>query len=54
LVEISWAILDDLAKKVSEVLNKFPITPEDEIRDVFDDMAWNITLIEPDPFDRIW
>lgn len=33
-----------------KVLNKFPITPEDEIRDVFDDMARDIALMGPDPW----
>jgi len=28
-----WAMPDDLAKKISKVLNKKPITPEDELAD---------------------
>jgi len=48
LVESGWTIPDDLAKKVSEVLNKFSSTPEDELQDALDDMARDIALIEPD------
>jgi hypothetical protein len=35
--------------KESEMLNKFPITFEDELQDALDDMTWDIALIEPDP-----
>ena len=42
---------DDLAKKISEVLNHKPITPEDELSDAQEDMARDIALIEPDPED---
>lgn len=48
LVESGWTIPDGLAMKVSEVLNKFPITPEDELQDALDDMARDIALIEQD------
>ena len=47
----SWAMLDDLAKKVSETLNKKRITPEDELADALEEMARDIALIEPDPED---
>jgi len=45
---------DDLAKKISEVLNHKPITPEDELSDAQEDMARDIALIEPDPVDWGW
>ena len=54
LVESGWAIPDDLAKKVSEVLNKFSITPMDELQDELDDMARDIALLEPDPLGCGW
>ena len=46
-----WAIPDDLVKKVSEVLNRKPITPEDELQDALDEMARDTALIEPNPVD---
>ena len=45
----SWAMPDDLAKKVSETLNKKRISPEDELADALEEMARDIALIEPDP-----
>jgi len=47
----SWSMPDDLAKKVSETLNKKRITPEDELADALEEMAQDIALIEPDPQD---
>ena len=41
---------DDLARKVSEVLNKKPISPEDELQDELGDMARDIALIERNPY----
>jgi hypothetical protein len=49
-----WAMPDNLAKKVSEALNKKSITPEDELADALDEMARDIALIEPDPQDWGW
>jgi len=46
-----WAMPDDLAKKVSELLNRKSITPEDELQAALDEMARDIALIEPDPVD---
>ena len=46
-----WAMPDDLAKKISEVLNNKPISPEDELADALDEMARDIALIEPNPLD---
>jgi hypothetical protein len=41
-----WAMPGELAKKISEVLNRKSITPEDELKDVLEDMARDIALIE--------
>ncbi len=46
-----WAIPDDLAKQVSEALNRKSITPEDELADAPVQIALDIALIEPDPQD---
>jgi hypothetical protein len=46
-----WAMPDDLAKKISEVLNNKPVSPEDELAYALDDMARDIALIEPNPVD---
>jgi hypothetical protein len=43
----SWAMPDDLAKKIDDVLNKKRITPEDELADALEEMARDIALIEP-------
>ena len=37
-----WAMPDDLAKKISDVLNNKPISPEDELADALEDMARDI------------
>lgn len=39
-----WAMPDDLAKKISEVLNNKTITPEDELADALDKMARDIAF----------
>jgi hypothetical protein len=44
-----WAMLDDMAKNVSEALNKKSITPEDELANALDDMAHDIALLEQNP-----
>jgi hypothetical protein len=46
------AMPDDLAKKVSEVVNNKPIPPEDEQADALEDIARDIALIEQNPQDR--
>ena len=46
-----WAMPDDLAKKVSKALNRKPITPKDELQDALNEMARDISLIEPNPQD---
>ena len=45
---------DDQAKNVSEALNKKSITPENELQDALDEMARDISLIEPNPQDWGW
>ncbi|GAG85745.1 unnamed protein product [marine sediment metagenome] len=45
---------DDLAKKISEVLNHKPITPEDELSDALEDMGRDIASTEPNPGDWGW
>jgi hypothetical protein len=47
--QIAIAIPDNLAKKISETLNKKRITPEDELADALEEMAGDIASIEPDP-----
>jgi len=37
---------DDLSKKISEMLNNKPITPEDELSDALEEMARDIALVE--------
>ena len=49
-----WAMPDDHAKKISEVLNHKPITPEDKLSDAQEDMARDIAIIEPNPEDWGW
>jgi hypothetical protein len=44
-----WAMSDEMAKKVSEALNKKSITPEQELQDALVEMARDIALIEPNP-----
>ena len=47
----SWAMPDDLSKKIGEVLNNTPFSPEDELAKALGEMARDIALIEPDPLD---
>jgi hypothetical protein len=44
-------MLDDLAKRISDLVNKKPYRPEDDLQDALDDMARDIALIEPNPVD---
>jgi hypothetical protein len=46
-----WSLSDDMAKKVSEALNRKSITPEGELQDALEEMAQDIALIEPNPVD---
>lgn len=50
----SWAMPDDLAKKVSDTLNNKRLTPEEELSDALEEMARDIALIEPEPKDWGW
>ena len=45
------AMPDGRAKKISEVLNNKPISPENELADALEDMALDIASIEPNPQD---
>jgi hypothetical protein len=45
---------DDLSKKINEVLNNKPISPEDEPADALGCIARNIAIIEPNPRDWGW
>jgi hypothetical protein len=45
----SWAMPDDLAKRVSQSLSKKRSTPEDELANALEELARDIALIEPDP-----
>jgi hypothetical protein len=47
----SWAMPDDLAKKVSDKLNIKSLSPEDEIANALEELARDIALIETDPVD---
>jgi hypothetical protein len=48
-----WSMPDYMAKRISEVVNKKPITPEDELQDALEEMARDIALIEPDLVDQL-
>lgn len=49
-----WSMPPAMAKRVSESVNKKPITPEDELQKALDEMARDIALIEPNPQDWGW
>ena len=44
-----WAMLDDLAKKVSDTLIKKLISPRDELADTLEEVARDTASIKPDP-----
>jgi hypothetical protein len=46
-----WAMPDDLSKRIGEVLDNKPISPEDELADALEKMARDNALIETDPQD---
>jgi hypothetical protein len=46
-----WAMPDDMAKKITEGLEKKRITPKDELADALEEMPRDIALIEPEPRD---
>jgi hypothetical protein len=41
-----WAMPDDTARKINDLVNKKPVTPQDELQDALDDLARDIALIE--------
>ena len=47
----SWAMSDDLSKKISDVPNKKPISPSGELADALEDLVRDIALIEQNPLD---
>jgi hypothetical protein len=47
----TWGVPDDLAKKITEGLDKKRLTPEEELADALEEMARDLDIIEPDPFD---
>jgi len=42
---------DSMAKRVSDGVNKKPLSPEDKVQSVLDEMDRDISLIEPNPKD---
>ena len=48
-----WAMPDYMVKRVNEQLNKKLITPEDELQNALDVIAWDITHIEPTLVDSV-
>jgi len=42
----SWSMSDDLAKRISELVNKKPYRPEDDLNEAIECLARDITLIE--------
>ena len=47
-----WAMPDDMAKKITEGLEKKRITPKDELADALGEEARDVASIETDP--RAW
>lgn len=50
----SWAMPEEQAGTISKQLNKKNITPEDALQKGIDEIARDITIIEPDPRDWAW
>lgn len=44
----------DMAKRVLESLNKKQLTPEDKLQIALDEIARDISLLEPNPKDWGW
>ena len=42
-----WSMPDDMARKISQSVNKKRITPEDELQEAIDDLARDIALVYP-------
>ena len=49
-----WAMPPDMAKRLSEGLNKKSVTPENTQQKALDEIARDIALIEPNPQDWGW
>ena len=49
-----WAMPEYMAKRVSESVNKKPVSPEDKLQKALDEVARDIALIEPEPKDWAW
>ena len=47
----AWLMSNEVAKKISELVNKKPYSPEDDLKDALEELARDIALIEPDPRD---
>ena len=54
LIPNTWGMLDDQANKVREALSKKSIRPEDALQDALEEIARDISLLEPDPQDWVW
>ena len=50
----TWGIPDDQANKVKEALSKKSIRPEDAVQKALEEIARDISIIEPDPVDWGW
>ena len=46
-----WSMSDDLAKRISKLVNKKLDGPEDDLKEALNDLARDIALIEPNPID---
>jgi len=43
-----WSMPDYVAKRISEPINRKPVSPEDNIQTALDEITNDIDLIEPD------
>ena len=50
----TWGLPDDLADRIGETLNKKSLKPEDAVQQALEEIARDITIIEPDPEDWGW
>ena len=50
----TWGISDDQANKISEALNRRSTYPEVLLQEAIEELARDITIIEPDPKDWEW
>lgn len=47
----NWSMPDDLAERISEIVNKKLYAPEEDQKEAIDDLARDVALIEPNPVD---